>query len=255
MIGIFDSGLGGLAALREICRLRPQTDVLYVADTAYVPYGGRDAEELTARAQAAVAYFATQRAEAVLFACGTLSAVALPRLAPCDIPLFGVLYPAADAAARATRTGRVLVLATEASVSSGAYARALRERGVGCVLQRACPLFVPLVEQGLTSPADPAVAGMADHYLSDLASAGADTVILGCTHYSYLTEAVCQQLHPAAVIDAAAEAARACLAALPHTGGSGMRRFAVTGSPERVARRAAPLLSLASSLPVASVTI
>lgn len=213
MIGLFDSGVGGVAALARLCRKRPGLGCLYMADTAFLPYGEKDAKTLAARAEAALAFFRKEGAEAVLFACGTLSAVALPHLCCRDIPVFGVLTPAADAATRATRCGRVLVLATEASVASGAYPSSLALRGVSA-RQIACPRFVPLCEGGHTDPDDPLVREAVAATLPPGCEGGADTILLGCTHYAWLAPALRRRFPEASLIDAAASAADACLAAL-----------------------------------------
>jgi len=216
MIGLLDSGIGGLTAVRALCRRQPGLACLYMADTAFLPYGEKDAAALVRRAEAALSFFCREGAEAVLFACGTLSAVALPHLSCRDIPVFGVLTPAADAAARATGCGRVLVLATEASVASDAYLHALSARGVQAK-QIACPLFVPLCESGRLAPDDPILARAVAQTLPRGCEDGADTVLLGCTHYTWLVPALQRRFPGLTLIDAAGEAAKACLAALPET--------------------------------------
>ena len=216
MIGFLDSGVGGLAALSRLCRHRPGAACVYMADTAFLPYGEKDAVTLAKRAETALAFFCREKASAVLFACGTLSAVALPHLSPRGLPVFGVLAPAVDAAARATECGRVLVLATEASVTSGAYPRALAARGIR-TRQIACPRFVPLCESGHTAPDDPLLREAVAQTLPQGCEDGADTVLLGCTHYTWLVPALQRRFPGAALIDAAGEAVRACLAALPET--------------------------------------
>lgn len=216
MIGLLDSGVGGLAALSRLCRCRPGAACVYMADTAFLPYGAKDAVTLAGRAEAALAFFRREKASAVLFACGTLSAVALPHPSPRDLPVFGVLAPAVDAAVRATECGRVLVLATEASVTSGAYPRALAARGIRA-RQIACPLFVPLCESGHTAPGDALLREAVAQTLPQGCEDGADTVLLGCTHYTWLVPALQKRFPGAALIDAAGEAVHACLAALPET--------------------------------------
>ena len=147
-IGVFDSGLGGLTALRELARLMPDEDLVYFGDTGRVPYGGRSRDTLVKYARQDAAFLRSFNPKAIVIACGTVSTTALDVLrVENDIPVFGVVEPAAQAAAHVTRNGRVGLIGTRASIRSGAYERTLDALRPGVeVTARACPLLVPLVE-------------------------------------------------------------------------------------------------------------
>ena len=149
-IGVFDSGLGGLTAVRELRQLLPSENIIYFGDTARVPYGGRSAEILLKYARQDVRFLRSHDIKAILVACGTVSTTALPQLRQeSDIPILGVVEPACRRAAAVTRNRRVGLIATAASVRSGAYQRSLRQLDPDiAVTAKACPLFVPLVENG-----------------------------------------------------------------------------------------------------------
>ena len=184
-IGVFDSGLGGLTALRELARLMPEEDLVYFGDTGRVPYGNRSKDILVKYARQDMAFLRTFNPKAVVVACGTVSTTALDVLrAENDIPVFGVVEPAAQAAAHVTRNGRVGLIGTRASIRSGAYERTLDALRPGVeVTARACPLLVPLVENGRFRPGDPVVETVVGEYLAPIQAAGVDALILGCTHY------------------------------------------------------------------------
>ena len=169
-IGVFDSGLGGLTALRELAALLPGEDLLYFGDTGRVPYGSRGAEIITRYAQEDAAFLLDQGVKAVVCACGTVSSVAGERLRQkMDCPFVEVVAPAAQAAAAATRTGRVGVIATAATIRSGKFPAALRALEPGlAVFDLACPLFVPLVEDGHIAPDDPIALPAVEYYLGTL---------------------------------------------------------------------------------------
>ena len=183
-IGVFDSGSGGLTAVREIRSILPFENIIYFGDTSRVPYGGRSAEILLRYARQDVHFLRSFDVKALLVACGTVSTNALPVLAAeNDIPVLGVVKPSCAAAAAATRNKRVGLIATAASVRSGAYERCLAALdGTIQVYVKACPLFVPLVENGRFRPGDPVIETVAREYLEPLRATGIDTLILGCTH-------------------------------------------------------------------------
>ena len=186
-VGVFDSGLGGLTVVREMLTRLPGERIIYVADQAHVPYGGRDLEEVRGFATGISAALMEWGCKAVLMACNISSAVALAdvQAANPDRPALGVILPGAEAALAATEKGVIGVLATEGTVRSGAYTRALRAaRPDVQVIEVACPQFVPLVEDGQERSPDARAA--ACEYLAPLLEAEADTVILGCTHYPFL---------------------------------------------------------------------
>jgi glutamate racemase len=189
-LGVFDSGIGGLTVLRALKRRLPSEPLLYLGDTARVPYGTRSDETVLRYAREAMAFFLGKGVKAVVVACNTVSAVALePLAAESSVPVVGVLEPGAAEAVRRTRSGRVGVIGTQATIRSGAYARRIEELHPGAVvMQRACPLFVPLAEEGWLDGAVPRL--VAQTYLGDLKRARIDTLVLGCTHYPLLRDVV-----------------------------------------------------------------
>ena len=191
-IGVFDSGLGGLTAVRELRQLLPSENIIYFGDTARVPYGGRSAEILLKYARQDVRFLRSHDIKAILVACGTVSTTALPQLRQeSDIPILGVVEPACRRAAAVTRNRRVGLIATAASVRSGAYQRSLRQLDPDiAVTAKACPLFVPLVENGRFRRGDVVIETVAREYLEPLRREGLDTLILGCTHYPLLTDII-----------------------------------------------------------------
>ena len=182
-IGVFDSGLGGLTAVREMRRLMPSENIIYFGDTSRVPYGGRSPEILLKYARQDVHFLRSFDIKAVLVACGTVSTTALPQLqAENDLPILGVGEPACRKAAAMTRNRRVGLIATAASVRSGAYERTLHRLDETIhVVSRACPLLVPLVENGRYQPGDVVIETVAREYLEPLRQEGLDVVILGAT--------------------------------------------------------------------------
>ena len=204
-IGVFDSGSGGLTAVREIRSILPFENIIYFGDTSRVPYGGRSAEILLRYARQDVHFLRSFDVKALLVACGTVSTNALPVLAAeNDIPVLGVVKPSCAAAAAATRNKRVGLIAT------AAYERCLAALdGAIQVYVKACPLFVPLVENGRFRPGDPVIETVAREYLEPLCATGIDTLILGCTHYPLLTEIIADIMSPGVtLIDSGAAAAR-----------------------------------------------
>lgn len=182
-IGVFDSGVGGLTVAREIMRQLPNERIVYFGDTARVPYGNKSRETVTRFSKQIVRFLQTQQVKAIVAACNTASAYALDELErEVDIPMIGVVRPGAVAAVEATRNGRIGVIATEATISSDIYRRYIEDdlKKVS-VIGKACPLFVPLVEEGLWE--DPVTEEIARRYLAELIDIDIDTLILGCTHY------------------------------------------------------------------------
>ncbi len=183
-IGVFDSGVGGLTVLRALVDRIPGADYLYFGDTARLPYGSKSAATVAHYAVGAVRYLQDQGAELLVIACNTATALALPEIkAAASVRVIGVVEPGADAAAAATRKRKVVVIGTEATISSHAYRRALEARKVA-VREKACALFVPLVEEGWVE--HPVTEQVARIYLSEAFSedaSDADVLVLGCTHY------------------------------------------------------------------------
>ena len=211
-IGVFDSGSGGLTAVREIRSILPSENIIYIGDTSRVPYGGRSPEILLHYARQDVHFLRSFDVKALLVACGTVSTNALPVLAAeSDIPILGVVEPACAAAAAATRNRKVGLIATSASVRSGAYERTLAAMdSTITVYAGACPLFVPLGENGRFRPGDTVIETVAREYLTPLRDTGIDTLILGCTHYPLLAEVIAGVMGSGVtLIDSGASAARA----------------------------------------------
>ena len=210
-IGVFDSGLGGLTAVREIRSILPFENIIYFGDTSRVPYGGRSQEILLKYARQDIHFLRSFDIKALLVACGTVSTTALPTLEKeSDLPILGVVEPACRRALAVTRSKRVGLIATAASVRSGAYERTIAAMdGEVTVIARACPLFVPLVENGRYRVGDSVIETVAREYLEPLKAEGVDTLILGCTHYPLLEEVVGQIMGPGVtLVDSGAQAAR-----------------------------------------------
>ncbi|HEX9306864.1 MAG TPA: glutamate racemase [Anaeromyxobacter sp.] len=235
-IGIFDSGVGGLTVQRAVLDALPAADTLYLGDTARVPYGTKSAETVTQYSLRNARFLARHGIDLLVVACNTASAVALPALrAELAVPVLGVVEPGARVAARTSRSGRVGVIGTHGTVASGAYQAAIRrERADARVIARACPLFVPLAEEGWTDPADEVVRGVVARYLAPVREEGVDTLVLGCTHYPLLAAAIADAVPGVTLVDSAAAVAAEVR---ERFGGGGARdgehRFFVTDAPER----------------------
>lgn len=185
-IGVFDSGLGGLTVLDEICKYNKGLDIVYFGDTARVPYGSHTRETIVHYAQQDVRFLESMNVEGIVVACGTVSANAMSELnQTATVPVLGVIRSAALAAVEATKNRRIGVIGTAATVRSHAYRNQIQELDARMdVLGVPCPLLVPMIENGLT-PDDPVVLEMTERYLSAFRDFGADTVIMGCTHYPF----------------------------------------------------------------------
>lgn len=182
-IGVFDSGVGGLTVVREIMRQMPNETIVYFGDTARVPYGSKSKETIIRFSRQIVKFLQTKKVKAIVIACNTASALALEIVkSELDIPAIGVVKPGAKIAADTTRNGRIGIIGTEATINSGIYTKYLHEiRKDIQVFTKACPLFVPLVEEGLLY--DSVTVEIAERYLSELKGYDVDTLVLGCTHY------------------------------------------------------------------------
>lgn len=182
-IGVFDSGVGGLTVAREIMRQIPNEKIIYFGDTARVPYGSKSKETVTRFSKQIVRFLSTFEVKTIVVACNTASAYALDELEQeSDIPMIGVVKPGAKAASEVTRNGRIGVIATEATIGSKIYNQYITELNKNVTIYgKACPLFVPLVEEGLW--VDPVTDEIAKRYLAELIDLDIDTLILGCTHY------------------------------------------------------------------------
>ena len=208
-IGIFDSGVGGLTVLREIFKVLPQEDTIYFGDTARVPYGTKSPETVERYSREITSFLVKRDIKLLVVACNTASAVALNSLKrEFFIPVVGVIEPGARRAVEVTRSGRIGVIGTAGTIKSSAYTRAIKRLNpVAEVLTRACPLFVPLAEEGWT---DNQVARLtAQSYLQELKEADIDTLVLGCTHYPLLKNIIAETMGPDVVlVDSAEETGR-----------------------------------------------
>src|SRR5208282_4207023 len=186
-IGVFDSGFGGLTVLKALLELIPDADYLYFGDTARLPYGSKSVETVARYAVEAAHYLEAHGAQLLVIACNTATALALDQItAAAHVPVVGVVEPGAEAAATVSKNKKVVVMGTEATVSSHAYRKALEARGIEA-REKACPLLVPLVEEGWVEHA--VTEQVARIYLSEAFADGfldADTLVLGCTHYPLL---------------------------------------------------------------------
>jgi glutamate racemase len=186
-IGVFDSGVGGLTVVAALERLLPGESILYLGDTARLPYGTKSPQTVLSYSRRNVDFLVGRGVKGVVVACNTASAVAVDALSP-PVPLWGVLEPGAATAARVS-AGRVGVIATESTIASDAYGRALRRLRPDLeVVSQPCPLFVPLVEEGWCD--DPVAHEVARRYLAPVQERGVDTLVLGCTHYPLLRRTV-----------------------------------------------------------------
>lgn len=244
-IGIFDSGVGGLTVLKAVQERLPNEDVIYLGDTARVPYGTKSPATVERYAIEDVSFLIDKGVKLIVVACNTASALAANELRRViTLPLLGVIGPGARAAARATRNHRIGVIGTEATMASGAYERRIRE---ACgdteihIFSQACPLFVSLVEEGETD-SDIARA-VAEKYLATLRAQQIDTLVLGCTHYPLLRAVIAETMGTAVRLVDSAEAAAGETAALlaeknllnPQSG-RGTSRFYVTDAAQRFHR-------------------
>lgn len=243
-IGIRDSGVGGLTVARRVLERFPNADLLYFADTAHVPYGDKTPAQVRHYALSISRFLISQGAQMLIFACNTTSALALDTARECfDVPIFGVIRPGARVAASLSQ-GKVGVLATAATVTSGVYSKVLHEYRADLEIKEiGCPLFVPLVEGQQTQSAETREA--CENYLAPLQNWGADTVILGCTHYPLLLPAL-QKVAPAIrfVDPATAVAQEVAECVGENATGAGARRFFVSGERVGVASWVGKLLEI-----------
>jgi glutamate racemase len=207
-IGVFDSGVGGLTVVKAINELLPAESVVYFGDTARVPYGSKSPETVIRFAREDAEFLLGKDVKLLVVACNTASSVSLPALRDfADVPVVGVIEPGALAAAGATSSGIVAVIGTLGTISSGAYQKALREfSAVRKVIAQPTPLLVPLVEEGWLD--HPATRMILSEYTSPLVAEGADTLVLGCTHYPLLKPCLSALLgNGIALVDSAASTA------------------------------------------------
>lgn len=241
-IGVFDSGIGGLTVLSALARRMPNEHLIYFGDTAHVPYGSKSKEAVTRFSLAIARFLESKGIKLLVVACNTSSALALRELkSALKIPVLGVIEPGARAAAAATRNGRVAVIGTEATVRSGAYVAALKKKRPGIHAKAlACPLFVPLVEEGWWGHR--VTSEVAKDYLKPLRGSGIDALILGCTHYPLLKKTISRGVGPKVrLIDSAEQTAVETEElldemGLKRRGGPGRREFYASDAPKRFLR-------------------
>lgn len=209
-IGVFDSGLGGLTALGALRRLMPNEDVIYFGDSARIPYGTKSPTVIKKFALQDTRFLMSLGVKAILIACGTVSSNCLDDVeAVAGVPVVGVIDEAARQAADIAKNGknRVAVLGTSATVNSGAFEKELRKNGVGEIINQACPMFVPLVENWHHSVDDTATNAIVSEYIDPVAKKSPDAVILGCTHYPLLAEVISKYLPDTKLISSGEAAA------------------------------------------------
>lgn len=208
-IGVFDSGLGGLTVVKSILELMPEEDIIYFGDTAHVPYGTRSREQITEYVMNDVRFLCGFDIKAIVIACNTADSVAKRNVEEkYPLPVFGAVEPAARKAALLTKNSRIGVMATNATVQSGAYEKALKSFKPGVtVISEACPLFVPLIEEGRFQKGDPVIENVVREYVEPMKKEKIDTLILGCTHYPLLADIIKEQLPGVNIVSSSLEAA------------------------------------------------
>lgn len=238
-IGVFDSGIGGLTVVHALVDVLPHEHLIYLGDTGRTPYGTKSAETVRRYSVENAEFLIDKGIKLLVVACNTVSAVALEAVrAAVDIPVLGVIEPGAEAAVKHTRNRKVGVIGTEATIASGAYTQALKRLAPGLeIYTRACPIFVPLAEEGWTD--NDIARATASLYLTSLKRSGIDTLVLGCTHYPLLADVIAEIMgRKIRLVDSAqttAHAARAILAeeGIARRAGTGSVSFFVTDAPDR----------------------
>lgn len=241
-IGVFDSGIGGLTVLKELVKELPGEGIIYLGDTARVPYGIRSPETVTRYSIENTSFLVSKGIKMLIVACNTASAVSLDGIRErFNMPVLGVISPGARAAVAATRNKKIAVIGTEATINSSAYTKHIKSLSPDIeVTGLPCPLFVPLVEEGLND--DEIARLVAKRYLSGLVNKEIDTLVLGCTHYPLLKDVISETVGKDIVlIDSAVETAKEAKRLIQETEIYGnetsvLRKFYVTDSPERFKR-------------------
>jgi len=234
LIAVFDSGIGGLTLVKALLLRVPATSIVYFGDTARLPYGSKSDATIIRQSLECLRFLLGFDPDRIVVACNTASSIALPSLIQAiDRPVVGVIDAAVTTALATTRNGRIGILGTAATIRSGGYERRLRERQPDLELvSQACPLFVPLVEEGWTD--HDVTRRVAREYLEPVLARGVDTLILGCTHYPLLSSILAEVAGPDVnLIDTGAETAREIAAGLPAGKGQGTMKFFVSDVPSR----------------------
>jgi len=258
-IAVFDSGIGGLTVVGALRRELPAESVLYLGDTARVPYGGKSQKTIERYSEEIARLLIAEGAKMVVVACNTASALALEHLrSVLPVPVEGVIEPGVQAALAATRTGHVAVIGTKATIGSGAYERGLRAmRPEIRVTAIACPLLVPLIEEGMFD--DAITDAVLQRYLSPLRGSDVDAIVLGCTHYPLLAPAIKRALGPdVALVDSAANCAAVVARRLSSqrmlsSATAGSLELGFTDPPDRFLEVAGRVLGLATAPTVLKV--
>lgn len=241
-IGIFDSGIGGLTVLSAVRRRLPHENLVYLGDTARVPYGTKSPDTIITYARRNIAFLRNVGVKAIVVACNTASALALePLVQEIKIPLLGVVEPGAHRAVEATKSEKIGVIGTAATIASGAYTQKIHQMNSWITVStKVCPLFVPLVEEGWTQGEIP--QKIARHYLSDMVAANIDVLILGCTHYPLLGQVIQEVVGPKVQLIDSAEEVASSLAQLLESQGllkgrgpAGRTKYYVTDAPDSFA--------------------
>ncbi len=209
-IGVFDSGLGGLTVVKSLVETMPSENIIYFGDIAHVPYGTRSKEQITEYVMQDVKFLQKFDIKAVVIACNTADSIARKKVEEiCSVPVFGVVEPAAKLAAETTKNNKIGVIATNATVNSGAYQNAIGKYNPDAdVYAAACPLLVPLVEEGRFHRGDEVTEKVVGEYLESLKKVGIDTLVLGCTHYPLLMDIISDIMPEINIINSGEAAAR-----------------------------------------------
>lgn len=257
-IGIFDSGVGGLTVFKEIEKLLPGEDIIYFGDTARVPYGNKSKSTIIKFSTENILFLLKRKVKIIVVACNTASSLALDSLSGIfSVPLIGVVEAGANKALKVSKNKKISVIGTRSTINSKSYERAiLKKDKTAKIYSKACPLFVPLVEEGVL---DGEIAGnIIEMYLSGLKKTGADSIILGCTHYPLLKKQIASFLSGVNIIDSATEVALHARDTLSQSrllrnkiSKTGKREFYVTDEPKAFMRLAK--LFLKRNIPVPKV--
>lgn len=250
-IGVFDSGLGGLSAVKEMLKAMPEENIIYFGDTGRVPYGNRSNETIRKYAVQDANFLLTHKVKMIVAACGTVSSVAPDLENVLKVPYTGVVLPTCFTALKTTKNGKIGVIGTSATINSHSYKTRLEQKNPDIkVFEQDCPLFVPLVENGFVDRNDMVVKLVVERYMSNLKEAGVDTVILGCTHYPILKDAIADFMgENVTLIDSGKETALYTKKVLEEKGlkntsdGSKTAQFFVSDTPDNFERIATLFLS------------
>lgn len=228
-IGVFDSGIGGLTVVAALQELLPSETIFYIGDTARVPYGGKSRKTVERYSIEIGGLLLAEQSKILVVACNTASALAVPRMQDIfKVPVQGVVAPGAAAAVKATNNKRIGVIGTRATIASGAYEHAITTlEPAARVFSGACPLLVPLIEEGMFD--DPVTDQLLGRYLAPLLDQGVDTLVLGCTHYPLLREAIARSAGPGVTL---VDSARNCALAVKDL----LATHGIAAPPERLGR-------------------